>query len=434
MTTANPIAVREYLTRVRTALADLPAGELDEVLDDVRPHLEEIAAELGGDARLPAMVARLGTPESYAAELRAAGDYPPPAAAAEATPGKRPSNVGLRLAVWLVPVAAVVAGILGLQMIVHRPSSYWIEALLPVVAALALSAWYVSRRGVDAVEVLPEVRRLDSALAPGESGWGRVVRYLRSLEPAWWLACTALFVLVGVVLLRGWGHPVPVVLALGTMAGLALWAGPRARTERRWLWATVPLSAFAVGAVFGLVNEFVDRVGPYGHFAYLAENEYQPPAPTGGLRNDGRPVHNIYAFDAKGKPMADMYLYDHAGRPIELARYGCDPRGELAYAESGRDNQFPRPVITNDGHEVELGDPDAWYGESDPDGLDAPADRRCEERAGVPFTAAIPQADEPGEPGEPGEGDKEGAGRGSGNADKSPKPTSSSTTKPSSTG
>lgn len=395
MTTANPIAVREYLTRVRTALADLPAGELDEVLDDVRPHLAEIAAELGEDARLPAMVARLGTPESYAAELRAAGDYPPPAAAAEVTPGKQPSNVGLRLAVWLVPVAAVVAAFLGLQMIVHRPNSSPIEALLPVMAALGLAAWYVSRRGVDAVAALPEVRRLDSALAPGETGWGRVVRYFRSLEPAWWLACTALFVLVGVLLLRGWGDPVPVVLALGTMAGLALWAGPRASTERRWLWATVPLSAFAVGAVFGLVSEFVDRAGPYGEYAYLADNGYLPEpesaVPAGGLRNDGRPLHNIYAFDAKGKPMADMYLYDHAGRPIELARYGCDPRGELAYAESGRDNQFPRPVITNDGHEVELGDPGAWYGESDPDEPDS--DRRCEERVGAPFTVAIPQAE-----------------------------------------
>ena len=47
----KPTAVRVYLARVRTALADLPASEIEEILEDVRPHLAELEAELGEGAR-----------------------------------------------------------------------------------------------------------------------------------------------------------------------------------------------------------------------------------------------------------------------------------------------------------------------------------------------------------------------------------------------
>ncbi|WP_332253562.1 HAAS signaling domain-containing protein [Saccharomonospora halophila] len=46
-------AVRAYLARVRTALSDLPADEVDEIVEDVRPHLAEIADGLGEDATSP---------------------------------------------------------------------------------------------------------------------------------------------------------------------------------------------------------------------------------------------------------------------------------------------------------------------------------------------------------------------------------------------
>ena len=67
---ANP-AAEEYLGGVRTALADLPAPEVAEILDDVRAHLADLTAELGGAADMAALTGRLGPPSAYAAELRA---------------------------------------------------------------------------------------------------------------------------------------------------------------------------------------------------------------------------------------------------------------------------------------------------------------------------------------------------------------------------
>jgi hypothetical protein len=61
--------VADYLARVRAALADLPPRTRDELLEDLPDHLAEIAAE--GDEPLES---RLGPPQAYAAELRAAAN------------------------------------------------------------------------------------------------------------------------------------------------------------------------------------------------------------------------------------------------------------------------------------------------------------------------------------------------------------------------
>lgn len=57
--------------------------------------------------------------------------------------------------------------------------------LLFGIPVLGWAAWYVTRRGMDALAALPEVRRLGRALdteAPGSRG--KILTYLRSLEPA----------------------------------------------------------------------------------------------------------------------------------------------------------------------------------------------------------------------------------------------------------
>ena len=76
--TAVPPEVTLYLAAVRAALADLPEEERDDLLADVRPSLVEAAAESGGN-----LAARLGPPDEFAAELRAA-------AGLQATPTARP--------------------------------------------------------------------------------------------------------------------------------------------------------------------------------------------------------------------------------------------------------------------------------------------------------------------------------------------------------
>lgn len=66
-----------YLDEVRRALADLPETERDELLADVETHVVEVSLEDGDE-----LVARLGPPDGFAAELRAAaglpGHRPPP--------------------------------------------------------------------------------------------------------------------------------------------------------------------------------------------------------------------------------------------------------------------------------------------------------------------------------------------------------------------
>jgi hypothetical protein len=72
--TTSP-AVGAYLASVRAALSDLPAEERDELCEDLEQHLVEVAAE--SDEPLSA---RLGSPESYAAELRASAGLGAPVA------------------------------------------------------------------------------------------------------------------------------------------------------------------------------------------------------------------------------------------------------------------------------------------------------------------------------------------------------------------
>jgi hypothetical protein len=67
-----PSEVETYLARVRTALADIPADERAELLEEVEASLHETASETGGS-----VAAQLGPPEDFAAELRfAAGLHP----------------------------------------------------------------------------------------------------------------------------------------------------------------------------------------------------------------------------------------------------------------------------------------------------------------------------------------------------------------------
>ncbi len=58
--------VGDYLAAVSRELADLPAAERDDLLEDLDSHLHEVIAEGEGS-----LEQRLGPPEQYAAELRA---------------------------------------------------------------------------------------------------------------------------------------------------------------------------------------------------------------------------------------------------------------------------------------------------------------------------------------------------------------------------
>lgn len=392
MTTTTPIAVREYLARVRTALADLPEGELDEVLDDVRPHLAEIAAELGEDARLAEMVERLGTPESYAAELRAAGGYPAPSATSDRETARRPRALLPRVAVWVLPVSTFAVFFTGAGVLPGHPQVPGLNALLLAFPALVWSVWYLSRRGLDVVAGLPEVRWIRRITDPASPGTrGAVMRYLRSLVPAWWLVCAVMLLLIAALLLREGSATLAVpgdaLLLLVVLAGLVLFAGTRLAAERRWLWVALPVSALVAGTGLGLVGTVLDRGLGAHEFAYA---EYPPD--DGVLRRGSGMVSNIYAFDSDGKPVTGLFLYDQSGRPLDTPEYTCAGDGPTP---AGSGNRYPHPRITVGGREAidpEFGEPryDPYF--DDPHYDSAPGSApECEESDEIPFSVAVPK-------------------------------------------
>jgi hypothetical protein len=149
--TAVPPEVTVYLAAVRAALADLPEEEREDLLTDVRASLVEAAAESGGN-----LAARVGPPEEFAAELRAAAGLHPPAAPRRE---RRLVAVARRLVgdpqlrrlvpIWWVARAYVAVGaialILGSSWSIRYPFvphvAGGLGGLLAIVAAIVVSVW-----------------------------------------------------------------------------------------------------------------------------------------------------------------------------------------------------------------------------------------------------------------------------------------------------
>jgi uncharacterized membrane protein len=387
MSTQSPAAVRVYLARVRSALTDLPAAEVEEILEDVRPHMTEIADELGDGVRVEALIEQLGTPEAYAAELRAAGDYPPPSVTASAgEPGSpKRGNLAPRLALWSLVAASVGVGLTGAAVGASLSASV-LPVLVILGLVLVLSARYAAKSGLGTLAGLPEVRTLRSSFGSFAGGSGsKAVGYFRSLQPAWWLVCALLLVLLGLLLVVMQGRNLLALPLFAAAAVAAVWFGPKWKADRRLLWLSLPISAFVIGGGLGLFSYQMDRLTSR---TYYGPSDYSS---TSNVTSDGKPdlyygssnLDNIYVFDAQGKPLTDVLLYDEKGRPLTVPRYGCEARSG-SQMRLGEDNRFPRPQIKQGAVDE--------YGVYD--GYNA-GRAACREDAGVPFSVAIPKATQP---------------------------------------
>ncbi|MFB9691143.1 DUF1700 domain-containing protein [Amycolatopsis plumensis] len=383
----KPTAVRVYLARVRTALADLPASEIEEILEDVRPHLAELEAELGAGARVEALIERLGSPESYAAELRASGGYPAPSEGATQVlaTAAAPSLAKPRIALWGLVLCGLAVALLafGAGVSIHAEV---LAGLLLFAPVFLVSLVLLLRGGVEPVLALPEVVWLRSTLAKGreQDDTGKLLRYLGSLKPAWWVFCAIVLVGFGLLLMLRERDAVILLPFLILAAVAAVWAGPRVRADRRLLWVAVPISAFVIGGALGGFGAAVDVLT---RNAYAGPSSYYPSS-ADSYGNDqltygGRDVDNVYAFDAEGKPLTEVYLYDEEGRPITITRYGCE-RSSGSRQKIGEDNRFPRPKIEQ-GVTDDQGNYNGYNGYRG----------ACRELAGVPFSAAIPKVTVP---------------------------------------
>ncbi|MEW2441997.1 HAAS signaling domain-containing protein [Micromonospora marina] len=250
--------ITDYVDRVRAALADLPPRVRDELTEDLPEHLAEVAAEGEG-----ALVDRLGTPEAYAAELRAA---------AGAGEGRRPARF-------------------------HRLAGAREQAAT-------------------------QIRLLDRQLGP-VLGHATVSDFLRPLRPAWWLLRGWLAALLISVLVDGDRPgllPRPndnasagLLLLIGAVVA-SLWLGRRSAGITGWrrqlhqiVTAALLLFSFAVLAQ-------VDERASSDHYSGYEQ--------TSEDRRYDR-IEDVFVYDQQGRLIRDARLFDQNGVPIRLGWPSC---------------------------------------------------------------------------------------------------------------
>ena len=228
-----------FLTRMRAALSDLPPAEVDELLEDTEEHVRELAREHGEDQ----LELRLGTPEAYAAELRSAAGYPPPEpeqATRQIPQPQRGDGVEvLALAGLIVTTASAMLFGATLRSYHWTPLPLFLLTGL-VGLAISLPMLVRGKEGVQALAEVPTVKALLPYRTPDQSTLtGKVLAYVYSLQPAWWLLRV-----VPVVLLAHGGLTGLVVLGIPA-AVISTMVGRHSQQDRRLLWLVAPANGLA---------------------------------------------------------------------------------------------------------------------------------------------------------------------------------------------
>ena len=323
-----------YLARVDAALADLPADDRGELLDELAAHLDELAAE--GDGPLES---RLGTPEEYAAELRSSAGLPPVAGAGRAA--RQLTRLAMR---WedlrRRPVTRTTAGFLGAV----RPV-WWV---LRAWVLLGMLTWFGQPHWWPSLVVVPDV-------GPGP---------------------------VSVLAL---------VVAVVASVQLGRRGRPRSRAAAGLLLAGNVVLALGLWPVLLTMNEAV-HTGAYDEYAYGATPEYVALPPSDGVWANDQQVWNVYAYDSAGTLLHDVRLYDQDGTPISL---GLAPDGTRKPVVDGAgrlvQNAYPYRYVEADGT---VADPDAGPPVDAPPlvGVDAPTETSPTPTP-TPTPTAAPTAD-----------------------------------------
>lgn len=241
-----PPDVLEYLQAVRATLADLPPEERDELMVDVETALLEAAEE----SERP-LASRLGPPEEFAADLRAA-------AGLQDRPSPAPAVSGLR------------------ELLVAALQHPRIDAARRVATDLA-PIWWVARAFVAYAVIALALQARTSIKHP----WMPVVS-----------DSSITFV----------------VLALFVAA--SLWLGLRHRQARAVLWLDVVLALVALPLAANLAS----HSSAYSRGDAAAAVVYEPPVERVAfdgrmIRNiypytrDGRLLHDVLLFDDLGNPL-----------------------------------------------------------------------------------------------------------------------------------
>jgi uncharacterized membrane protein len=138
--------VNDYLQRLDAAARGLPPGRRQELVGEIREHIDAALGEAGSDDELAVrnVLERLGPPEEIVAT--AAGDAPP---AAPADPRERPGALEIiGLIALVVPIVGWLAGgiVVSLSRAWTRQDKRialllpWLLVLVSIVSALATGA------------------------------------------------------------------------------------------------------------------------------------------------------------------------------------------------------------------------------------------------------------------------------------------------------
>jgi uncharacterized membrane protein len=353
-TTVSPAA--SYVDAVRTALADLPADDLVEIMDDVRDHIDQIAAELGDDLSTEALEQRLGSPADYAAELRSAAGYPPGADTIRYS--RRPPRLSRELATWCVRIAVVLTAVALLEAFVtgRYGGALFLAFVAWLAAALLGLVWMIRGRssGIAAsLGDLPDVRRLD-----GLTRWLRrhplgaaVVETVIALRPAWWIVRAWIAVeLIGLFVAAEWfplpAFPgAPLLFAVALVISVLLGRRAAARRQTSVEYGLVLLgnvvAVLAMAAIFGRLAGGVLVLGDDGAPEDAGYIGYFSP---GAYHEDGSPITNLYPYGPDGRLLENVRLYDQDGRPFTSVVYdGCMVDERTGGVDLRALNVFPRP-------------------------------------------------------------------------------------------
>lgn len=293
-TTAS-IEVRDYLAAVSRELADLPADERDDLLEDLDSHLHEVIAEGEGS-----LEQRLGPPEQYAAELRASAGL---------SSSDRSTASVLHRAVNSMSASAM------WRRTAEHP---WTRGALEFLPQLR-PAWWVVRAWLAAGIVAGFYRQR------GRLNGGSITDVYRDSG----------------VLPGGYGHRYIGVTLLVIAIPISIQLGRRSlRGSARWL--VIAGNAIAIALLLPAIAA-LGEVTTYVQTGQVI--------PTDGLVDNGSQVTNIYPYDAQGRPLDHVRLFDQNGQPLlgvtgnaNDFQVGVTPGAVMATAApSANPNDFPLP-------------------------------------------------------------------------------------------
>ncbi|WP_159500974.1 hypothetical protein [Microbacterium sp. 18062] len=252
----TPAAIAAFATAVRTHLDDLPADDVDDLLDGLEADLSDQAADSGDAFALPDAAA-------YAAELRQAAGLP------ERVDGPGP-RVPLRERAE--GYRAALAG----RIRTHSAGAWALDLLVSL-----RPVWWIVRGAALYVTVLtPAVIVLGATPFAATGGLG-------STALSW--------------------------IGLGAAVLLSVQWGRGRWLPARWTRAlrTIVNAVTAVVAVVMLISAptVFPRLVSQSSTVYVDDS--QP-----GLVLDGTRVRNLFPYDAEGNPLTGVQLFDDQGRPV----------------------------------------------------------------------------------------------------------------------